>query len=62
MSYSKCYICGDENYSGNENRVTIESVKLDKERGASEVVMRERHVCDRCFDELLRVFDKELGK
>ena len=62
MSYSKCYICGRPNYSGNENRVTIESVKLDKERGASEVVTRERHVCDRCFDELLSVFDKELGE
>lgn len=52
MSYSKCYICREDNYSGNENRITVERRMVDKETLEHRTVVWIAHVCDSCLRKL----------
>ena len=62
MSYSKCFICGTENYSGNENHIRYERRTEDKERMTRKMVVWEGAVCDECLSEHLYVLDEEMWR
>lgn len=52
MSYSKCFICGADNYSGDETRVSVRRVAVDKETLEHVRTVWHADICDDCFDEL----------
>ena len=51
MSYSKCFVCGADNYSGNENRVTVEQIRVDKEWLMQRTFVWKGYMCDECLSE-----------
>ena len=62
MSYSKCFICGRENYSGNETKITVERNTLDKEKLIHRVEVWAGHVCEGCLNKHLAMLDVEVGE
>lgn len=52
MSYSKCFICGAENYSGNETEVIVRRKNVDKETLEHTTTVWSAHVCDGCLRKL----------
>lgn len=60
MSYSKCFICGAQNFSGNETRITVERKTVDKETLTHRTVVWEGHVCDGCMKRHIRVLRDEV--
>jgi len=49
MSYSRCYICRKDNYSGNETSITVERKTVDKKALTQRTVTFECIVCDTCL-------------
>ena len=49
MSYSKCFVCGADNYSGNETRIVVESKTLEKERPMQRTETVVVYICDECM-------------
>ena len=62
MSYSKCFICGRENYSGNETKITVERNTLDKETLTHRTVVWVGHVCDGCLSKYFTRLGVEVGE
>ena len=52
MSYSKCFLCREDNYSGSETRITIERKTVDKETLEHTTTVWTAHVCDPCLRKL----------
>ena len=52
MSYSKCFLCREDNYSGSETRITIERKTVDKETLEHTTLVWSAHVCDGCLRKL----------
>lgn len=52
MSYSKCFVCREDNYSGNETRVTVERNTVDKDTLEHRTTVWSAYVCDRCLRKL----------
>ena len=52
MSYSKCFLCREDNYSGNEARITVERKTVDKETLEHTTAVWSAHVCDGCLRKL----------
>ena len=52
MSYSKCFMCREDNYSGNETLITIERKTVDKETLEHRTTVWSAHVCDLCLRKL----------
>ena len=52
MSYSKCFICRDENFSGNDTQVIVERKTVDKETLEHKTLVWSAHVCDPCLRKL----------
>lgn len=49
MSYSKCFLCREDNYSGNETRITVERKTVDKERPMQRTETVVCYICDECM-------------
>ena len=60
MSYSKCFICGQENFSGNETRIQVQRVTVDKETLTHRTVVWEGHVCETCLNKYLTSLESEV--
>ena len=62
MSYSKCFICGQENFSGNETRIQVQRVTVDKENGTSRTLDWRGVVCDGCMFRCFPMLKEEVGE
>lgn len=62
MSYSKCFICGQQNFSGNETRITVERKSVDKETLTHRTVVWEGHLCDGCMFRCFPMLKEEVGE
>lgn len=62
MSYSKCFICGQENFSGNENRITLRKINLDKTKRTQLSLEWTGTVCDSCMQERLGILQEQVGE
>ena len=50
MSYSKCFICREDNYSGNETEIIVRRKTVDKDELTQRTVTFECIVCDACLE------------
>ena len=49
MSYSKCFLCKADNYSGNETEIIVRRKTVDKETLEHRTLVWTAHVCDGCM-------------
>lgn len=52
MSYSKCFLCREDNYSGNDTQVIVERKTVDKDTLEHTTLVWSAHVCDPCLRKL----------
>ena len=52
MSYSKCFLCREDNYSGNETEITVRRKTVDKETLEHRTEVWSAHACDTCLRRL----------
>ena len=62
VSYSVCFICGQENYSGNETRITVERKNVDKETFTRSSLIWAGYVCDDCLRDRFGILRDEVCK
>lgn len=61
MSYSKCFLCRADNYSGNETEITLERKTVDKETLEHRTTVWSAHVCDPCLRKM-GLLEKVVGE
>ena len=62
MSYSKCFVCGADNFSGNETRISVRRVAVDKETLEHISTVWQADICNDCFDEQFKLLAERLGE
>lgn len=60
MSYIKCFICGADNYSGKETRISVRRVSVDKETLEHISTVWQGDICDDCFVEQFKLLAERL--
>ena len=51
MAYTKCFICGEEDYTNNENRIELTRIWFNKKTMVTETNIFKGYICDTCFEE-----------
>ena len=54
MAYTKCFMCGEEDFTNNENRIKITKIWFNKKIMVRETSVMEAYICDTCFEEHLK--------
>lgn len=52
MSYSKCFMCREDNFSGNETEIVVRRKTVDKETLEHRTTVWSANVCDGCLRKL----------
>ena len=60
MSYSRCFICQCDNYSGNEIKIVLKRIRIDKEKQTKESREWEGFICENCLQEHFLYLEREV--